>query len=128
MWRWLFAGARMTVRDKQPLEQMLAGCAHASLVPTRLLARLLANRAAVTLKAVLLGGAVIPVELTDGPAGWGSLLVRVWAHGFASGNGKEADGSDDVDAPLTGRIRIVDNEVCLRAAGMAERFTGVMAS
>ncbi|EDS8985421.1 AMP-binding protein, partial [Salmonella enterica] len=26
MWRWLFAGARMTVRDKQPLEQMLAGC------------------------------------------------------------------------------------------------------
>lgn len=25
MWRWLYAGARMTVRDKQPLEQMLAG-------------------------------------------------------------------------------------------------------
>ncbi|MEN1361636.1 AMP-binding protein, partial [Pseudomonas aeruginosa] len=33
MWRWLYAGARMTVRDKQPLEQMLAGCTHASLVP-----------------------------------------------------------------------------------------------
>ncbi|WP_139654020.1 AMP-binding protein, partial [Salmonella enterica] len=47
MWRWLFAGARMTVRDKQPLEQMLAECTHASLVPTQLW-RLLANRAAVT--------------------------------------------------------------------------------
>ncbi len=49
-------------------------------------------RAAVTLKAVLLGGAVIPVELTGGPASKDSLLVRVWAHGFVYGNGKGADG------------------------------------
>ncbi|SUG54781.1 O-succinylbenzoic acid-CoA ligase [Salmonella enterica subsp. diarizonae] len=72
--------ARMTVRDKQPLEQMLAGCTHASLVPTQLW-RLLANQAAVTLKAVLLGGAVIPVELTDQASKpRDSLLVRVWAY------------------------------------------------
>lgn len=64
MWRWLYAGARMTVRDKQPLEQMLAGCTHASLVPTQLW-RLLVNRSSVSLKAVLLGGAAIPVELTE---------------------------------------------------------------
>ncbi|MDU7255162.1 MAG: AMP-binding protein, partial [Escherichia coli] len=54
MWRWLYAGARMTVRDKQPLDQMLAGCTHASLVPTQLW-RLLVNRSSVSLKAVLLG-------------------------------------------------------------------------
>lgn len=47
MWRWLYAGARMTVRDKQPLEQMLAGCTHASLVPTQLW-RLLVNRSSVS--------------------------------------------------------------------------------
>ena len=54
----------MTVRDKQPLDQMLAGCTHASLVPTQLW-RLLVNNTPVTLKAVLLGGAAIPVELTE---------------------------------------------------------------
>lgn len=64
LWRWLFAGARLTVRDKQPLEQMLQGCTHASLVPTQLW-RLLNHSEPVALKAVLLGGAAIPVELTQ---------------------------------------------------------------
>ncbi|STU94370.1 O-succinylbenzoic acid--CoA ligase [Klebsiella pneumoniae subsp. ozaenae] len=64
VWRWLLAGARLTVRDKQPLAQMLHGCTHASLVPTQLW-RLLNDDAAVSLKAVLLGGASIPVELTE---------------------------------------------------------------
>ena len=36
IWRWLLAGARLTVRDRQPLEQALLGCTHASLVPTQL--------------------------------------------------------------------------------------------
>ena len=36
LWRWLHAGAVLTVRDKQPLEQALQGCTHASLVPTQL--------------------------------------------------------------------------------------------
>ncbi|MGU0161615.1 AMP-binding protein [Escherichia coli] len=63
MWRWLYAGARMTVRDKQPLEQMLGRlysrfnwCQHNW--------RLLVNRSSVSLKAVLLAAA-IPVELTE---------------------------------------------------------------
>ncbi len=30
------AGARLTVREKQPLAQALRGCTHASLVPTQL--------------------------------------------------------------------------------------------
>ena len=36
LWRWLQAGARLTVREKQPLAQALRGCTHASLVPTQL--------------------------------------------------------------------------------------------
>ena len=101
LWRWLFAGARMTVRDKQPLEQMLAGCTHASLVPTQLW-RLLVNKTAVTLKAVLLGGAAIPVELTEQAR---EQRIRCWCgYGlteFASTVcAKEADGLADVGSPL----------------------------
>lgn len=64
LWRWLLAGSRLTVREKRPLEQALQGCSHASLVPTQLW-RLLNGDAQVSLKAVLLGGAAIPVELTE---------------------------------------------------------------
>ena len=119
LWRWLFAGARMTVRDKQPLEQMLAGCTHASL------GRLLVNKTAVTLKAVLLGGAAIPVELTEQAR---EQRIRCWCgYGlteFASTVcAKEADGLADVGSPLAGReVRIVDGEVWLRAASMAQGY------
>ena len=124
MWRWLFAGARMTVREKQPLEAMLQGCTHASLVPTQLW-RLLENPTSVTLKAVLLGGAAIPVELTEQARAQG---IRCWCgYGlteFASTVcAKEADGLGDVGAALPGReVRIVNGEVWLRAASMAEGY------
>ncbi|QMI05902.1 o-succinylbenzoate--CoA ligase [Citrobacter sp. RHB25-C09] len=124
LWRWLFAGARMTVREKQPLEQMLAGCTHASLVPTQLW-RLLVNKTPVTLKAVLLGGAAIPVELTGQADAQG---IRCWCgYGlteFASTVcAKEADGLADVGEPLPGReVKIVDDEVWLRAASMAQGY------
>lgn len=124
LWRWLFAGARLTVRDKQPLEQMLAGCTHASLVPTQLW-RLLVNKTPVTLKAVLLGGAAIPVELTEQAREQG---IRCWCgYGlteFASTVcAKEADGLADVGFALPGReVKIVDNEVWLKAASMAQGY------
>ncbi|MTH46437.1 o-succinylbenzoate--CoA ligase [Intestinirhabdus alba] len=124
LWRWLYAGGRITVRDKQPLAQMLAGCTHASLVPTQLW-RLLADRAPVTLKAVLLGGAAIPVALTERARERG---IRCWCgYGlteFASTVcAKEADGLADVGSPLPGReVRIVNEEVWLRAASMAEGY------
>lgn len=117
LWRWLVAGARMTVREKQPLEQMLAGCTHASLVPTQLW-RLLVNQTPVALKAVLLGGAAIPVALTEQARAQG---IRCWCgYGlteFASTVcAKEADGLADVGMPLPGReVRIVNDEVWLRA-------------
>ena len=124
LWRWLCAGARMTVREKQPLEQMLAGCTHASLVPTQLW-RLLVNRSSITLKAVLLGGAAIPVELTEKAREQG---IRCWCgYGlteFASTVcAKEADGLSDVGSALPGReVKIVNDEVWLRAASMAEGY------
>lgn len=123
-WRWLLAGARLTVREKQPLEQMLVGCTHASLVPTQLW-RLLVNQSQVSLKAVLLGGAEIPVTLTEKAREQG---IRCWCgYGlteFASTVcAKEADGLADVGMPLPGReVKIVNDEVWLRAASMAEGY------
>lgn len=124
LWRWLFAGARLTVRDKQPLEQMLQGCTHASLVPTQLW-RLLNHSEPVTLKAVLLGGAAIPVELTQKAKAQG---IRCWCgYGlteFASTVcAKEADGKPDVGSPLPGReVKIVDGEIWLKAQSMARGY------
>lgn len=124
LWRWLFAGAGLTVRDKQPLEHALRGCTHASLVPTQLW-RLLNGDAGVSLKAVLLGGAAIPVALTEQA---GQRGIRCWCgYGlteFASTVcAKEADGLADVGRPLPGReLRIVDGEVWLRADSMAEGY------
>ncbi|MCF6659018.1 o-succinylbenzoate--CoA ligase [Raoultella ornithinolytica] len=124
LWRWLLAGARLTVGEKQPLEQALRGCTHASLVPTQLW-RLLNSEADVSLKAVLLGGAAIPVALTEQARARG---IRCWCgYGlteFASTVcGKEADGAPDVGQPLPGRVlKIVAGEVWLRADSMAAGY------
>lgn len=118
LWRWLFAGARMTVREKQPLEQMLAGCTHASLVPTQLW-RLLMNQTPVSLKAVLLGGAAIPVALTEQARAQG---IRCWCgYGlteFASTVcAKEADGQADVG----GRYRDAKSTLLMTKCGCVRR-------
>ncbi|HIE2217242.1 TPA: AMP-binding protein [Serratia marcescens] len=63
VWRWLAAGARLAVREMHPLNEALAGCTHASLVPTQLWRLLAQPLADMTLKAVLLGGAMIEGEL-----------------------------------------------------------------
>ncbi len=124
LWRWLLAGSRLTVGERQPLEQALRGCTHASLVPTQLW-RLLNSEAEVSLKAVLLGGAAIPVALTDQARVRG---IRCWCgYGlteFASTVcGKEADGAPDVGQPLPGRaLKIVEGEVWLRADSMAAGY------
>ncbi|TLU68385.1 o-succinylbenzoate--CoA ligase [Enterobacter sp. MF024] len=124
LWRWLQAGARLTVREKQPLEQALQGCSHASLVPTQLW-RLLNAQHQVALKAVLLGGAAISVELTEKAREQG---IRTFCgYGlteFASTVcAKAADGEPDVGAPLPGReVQVVDGEVWIRAQSMAAGY------
>jgi O-succinylbenzoic acid--CoA ligase len=124
LWRWLLAGSRLTVREKRPLEQALQGCSHASLVPTQLW-RLLNGDAQVSLKAVLLGGAAIPVELTGqarerGIRSWCGYGLTEFASTVCA---KEADGEADVGQPLPEReLKIVDGEVWLRGASMAAGY------
>ena len=124
LWRWLQAGARLTVREKQPLEQALQGCTHASLVPTQLWRLLNANQR-IALKAVLLGGAAIPVELTQKAREQG---IRTFCgYGlteFASTVcAKEADGEPDVGCALPGRnVQVVEGEVWLNAQSMAAGY------
>ncbi|WP_431138856.1 o-succinylbenzoate--CoA ligase [Enterobacter mori] len=124
LWRWLLAGGRLTVRKKQPLEQALEGCTHASLVPTQLW-RLLHTQHHVALKAVLLGGAAIPVELTEKARDQG---IRTFCgYGlteFASTVcAKAADGQPDVGTALPGReVKLVEGEIWIKAQSMAAGY------
>ena len=112
------------MREKQPLEQALCGCTHASLVPTQLW-RLLNAHQPVALKAVLLGGAAIPVELTEQAR---EQDIRTFCgYGlteFASTVcAKEADGKPDVGRALPGReVQVVNGEVWIRAQSMASGY------
>ena len=125
LWRWLLAGAQIATRESQPLADALAGCTHASLVPTQLWRLLAEPGNAPDLKAVLLGGAAIPVELTDaagarGIACWcGYGLTEFASTVFA----KRADGKADVGYLLAGReARIVNHEIWLRGDSMAAGY------
>lgn len=124
LWRWLLAGARIAVQPALPLAQALVGCTHASLVPTQLW-RLLNDNALVSLKAVLLGGAAIPVALTQQAHERGiRCFCGYGLTEFASTVcAKEADGEPDVGYALPGReVKIVDEEVWLRAESMASGY------
>ena len=124
LWRWLQAGARLTVREKQPLEQALQGCTHASLVPTQLW-RLLNTHQRIALKAVLLGGAAIPVELTQQARAQGiSTFCGYGLTEFASTVcAKEADGEPDVGSALPGReVQVVNGEVWIKAQSIASGY------
>ena len=67
LWRWLLQGGEMVLRaEGETLAESLRGCTHASLVPTQLW-RLLQSpdTLAAAADVVLLGGAAIPVALTE---------------------------------------------------------------
>ncbi|GAA3903113.1 o-succinylbenzoate--CoA ligase [Gibbsiella dentisursi] len=122
VWRWLAAGARLVVRDRLPLADALAGCSHASLVPTQLWRLLAEPRRAPGLTDVLLGGAMIPVALTERAEAAG---IRCWC-GYGMTElastvcGKRADALPGVGLPLHGReIKLVDQEVWVRGASLA---------
>lgn len=124
-WRWLLAGAGLATRESQPLAQALAGCTHASLVPTQLWRLLEEGLAIPSLKAVLLGGAAIPVALTEaahkrGIACWCGYGLTEFASTVCA---KKADGQSDVGFVLAGReVKIVNNEIWLRGASMAAGY------
>lgn len=122
IWRWLKVGATIVVRDMQPLADALAGCTHASLVPTQLWRLLSEAMTEHALKEVLLGGAMIPVSLTQQAE---SMGVRCWC-GYGMTElastvcAKRADELPGVGLPLLGReIRLVDQEVWIRSNSLA---------
>lgn len=124
LWRWLLAGGCMVVRDLHPLSHALQGCTHASLVPTQLW-RLLEQEQPLTLYEVLLGGAAIPVELTQAAQEKG---INCWCgYGLtelaSTVCAKRADGLPDVGEALPGReVKVVDEEVWIRASSLAAGY------
>lgn len=125
VWRWLTAGGRIIVRATQPLEQALEGCSHASLVPTQLWRLLSQGATPTTLKAVLLGGARIPLELTQQAE---ALGIRCWCgYGLtelaSTVCAKRADGRAGVGLPLAEReICVREGEILLRGASLAAGY------
>ncbi|CDM90128.1 o-succinylbenzoate--CoA ligase [Xenorhabdus bovienii] len=123
LWRWLLKGAELVLRDLHLLDRALSGCTHASLVPTqlwRLLEQSLEHE--LTLKAVLLGGAMIPTALTQQAE---QLGIHCWCgYGLTEMAStvcvKRADGLSGVGNPLPGKdIRLVDEDIQIRADSIA---------
>ncbi|SFU41860.1 o-succinylbenzoate--CoA ligase [Xenorhabdus koppenhoeferi] len=126
LWRWLQTGAKLVLRNLHPLNQALSGCTHASLVPTQLW-RLLSQppEPQLMLKEVLLGGAMIPTELTQqaeqsGIDCWcGYGLTEIASTVCA----KRADGLPGVGHSLPGKsIRLVNEEIQIRADSIASGY------
>ncbi len=124
-WRWLLAGACLTVRDLHPLHTALEGCTHASLVPTQLWRLLTQTQMPEKLHSVLLGGAAIPVALTQQAQ---ARDIRCWCgYGLtelaSTVCAKRADGLADVGEVLAGReVRIQNDEIQIRAASLASGY------
>ncbi|AOM40607.1 o-succinylbenzoate--CoA ligase [Xenorhabdus hominickii] len=126
LWRWLQTGAKLVLRDLYPLDRALSGCTHASLVPTQLWRLLDQPREhQLTLKEVLLGGAMIPTGLTQQAE---QLGIRCWcSYGLTEMAStvcvKRADGLSGVGMPLPGKfIRLVDEEIQIRADSIASGY------
>ncbi|MCW2487575.1 o-succinylbenzoate--CoA ligase [Candidatus Symbiopectobacterium sp. NZEC127] len=125
VWRWLTAGARLVLRSAQPLELALQDCSYASLVPTQLWRLLAQDTLPDSLRAVLLGGAAIPLELTQQAEARG---IRCWC-GYGMTEmastvcAKRADGRAGVGLPLLAReIDVQDGEILLRGDSMAAGY------
>ncbi|POY60739.1 2-succinylbenzoate-CoA ligase [Pectobacterium versatile] len=125
VWRWLATGATIVVRAHQPLDSALRECTHASLVPTQLWRLLSEGTFPTALKAVLLGGAMIPQALTQqaearGVSCWCGYGLTELASTVCA---KRADGRSGVGMPLLGReIRLVEDEILLRGSTLAAGY------
>ncbi|WP_291968573.1 o-succinylbenzoate--CoA ligase [Candidatus Symbiopectobacterium sp.] len=124
-WRWLTVGARLVLRSARPLEHALQDCSYASLVPTQLWRLLAQGNLPDALSAVLLGGAAIPLELTQQAEARG---IRCWC-GYGMTEmastvcAKRADGQAGVGLPLLAReIAVQDGEILLRGDSMAAGY------
>lgn len=122
LWRWLLRGGGLAIKSTA-LAQALQGITHASLVPTQLW-RLLnqTEHLELSLKQVLLGGAMIPTSLTDLATGkgidcWSGYGMTEMASTVCA---KRADGKKGVGQPLMGKnLRIVDDEIQIQSQSQA---------
>ena len=124
VWRWLVSGATL-VLPGEDFYSSINQVSHVSLVPTqvqRWLHYLSENRSTFHTQAVLLGGAQIPLTLTQALksvgvksyAGYG--MTEMASTVFA----KVYDGKNGVGRPLNGReYQLVNDEIWLRGAGLA---------
>ncbi|WP_323837753.1 o-succinylbenzoate--CoA ligase [Photorhabdus africana] len=126
IWRWLTKRASLVLRNTHLLDHALADCTHASLVPTQLW-RLLeqSQNQTLNLKQVLLGGAMIPIELTQraeqqGICCWCSYGLTELASTVCI---KRADDLPGVGNPLPGKeIRLINEEIQIRSGSLANGY------
>lgn len=125
VWRWLSVGAILVVQTGMNLSDALAGCSHASLVPTQLWRLLEGADSKLSLQEVLLGGASIPTELTEQAEARG---IRCWCgYGLTEAAStvcaKRADGLPGVGIALAGRqVKLVEEEVWVKADCLAAGY------
>ncbi|MBP3142319.1 o-succinylbenzoate--CoA ligase [Aliivibrio fischeri] len=122
VWRWLLSGGMLVMPTEQGLLNDLAGVTHASLVPTQL-QRILdsGETSQLALKRVLLGGSVIPTELTIAAQKQG---IECWlGYGMtemgSTVTAKRADGEPGVGNVLPYReLRIEEGEVWVKGESL----------
>ncbi|PKH07480.1 o-succinylbenzoate--CoA ligase [Moritella sp. Urea-trap-13] len=124
VWRWLFAGGQLALPATNSLVEQLATVTHASLVPTQLkryLSEIDLDKDTISLKRILLGGAVIPVVLTDKAK---SMGIECWSgYGMtemaSTVTAKLADSSAGVGTVLAYRELILsDKSIKVRGASL----------
>jgi len=136
VWRWLFAGGQLVLPSVDSLVEQLSQVTHASLVPTQLkryLNQLDIKKDSISLKRILLGGAVIPVVLTDKAR---SLGIECWSgYGMtemaSTVTAKPADSSAGVGSLLAHRsLTICGKNIKVRGAslGIGYYYRGVLRS
>ncbi|MBS9424563.1 o-succinylbenzoate--CoA ligase [Photorhabdus caribbeanensis] len=126
IWRWLMQGASLVLGNSNLLDHALADYTHASLVPTQLW-RLLeqSQNQSLNLKEVLLGGSMIPIELTQRAEQQG---IRCWcSYGLTELAStvciKRADDFPGVGNPLPGKeIRLINEEIQIRSGSLANGY------
>lgn len=128
VWRWLLQGAELHLSGEDFYTSTL-NATHASLVPTQAL-RLIdflqqMPKSAVKLKRVLLGGAVIPLGITEKLTALG--IKNYVGYGLtemaSTVCAKLVDGKKGVGKPLLGReVEIRNEAVFLRGTGLAEGY------
>jgi len=136
VWRWLFAGGQLVLPSADSLVEQLSQVTHASLVPTQLkryLNELDIEKDKISLKRILLGGAVIPVVLTDKA---NSLGIECWSgYGMtemaSTVTAKRADSCAGVGTLLAHRsLTICGKNIKVRGAslGLGYYYRGVLRS